>query len=32
MMGEAVERGTGEPLRAENLGPFLEGQIAGHHR
>jgi len=31
MVGEAVEQSAGEPLRAEDLGPFGEGQIAGDH-
>jgi hypothetical protein len=29
VMGEAVEQGAGEPLGAEDLGPFVKGQIAG---
>ena len=31
-MGEPVEQGAGEAFGAEDLGPFLEGQIAGHQR
>ena len=27
-MGEAVEQSAGEPLGAEDLGPFVEGEIA----
>ncbi len=30
-MREPVKQCAGEPLRAEDLGPFLEGQIGGHH-
>ncbi len=30
MVGEAVEEGSGETLRAEDLGPFVEGQVAGN--
>ena len=29
MVGEAVQQRTGQPLRAEDLGPFVEGQIGG---
>ena len=29
-MGEAVEQGSGEAFGAEDFGPFLEGQVAGH--
>jgi hypothetical protein len=29
-MGEPVEQGAGEAFRAEDFGPFLEGQVAGH--
>ena len=29
VVGEAVEECTGEPLRTEHLGPFVEGQIGG---
>ena len=32
MVGEPVEQGSGQPFRAEDLGPFLEGQVAGHQR
>ena len=31
-MGQAVEERAGEPLGAESLGPFVEGQIAGDQR
>ena len=27
MVGEAVEESPGEPFRAEDLGPFVEGQV-----
>ena len=30
-MSEPVQQGPGEPLRAKDLGPFLEGQIRGQH-
>ena len=30
MVGEPVQQGSGEPLRAEDLGPLVEGQIGGH--
>jgi hypothetical protein len=30
VMGKAVEQCSGEPFRAEDLGPFLEGQVACH--
>ncbi len=29
VMGGAIEQGAGEALGAKDLGPFLEGQIAG---
>ena len=29
-MGEPVEQGAGEPFGAEDLGPFLEGQVRGY--
>jgi hypothetical protein len=29
VMGEPVEQGAGEPFGAEDLGPFLEGQVRG---
>jgi hypothetical protein len=29
VVGEAVEQGSGEAFGAEDLGPLLEGQIAG---
>jgi len=32
VMGSAVEQSAGEPFGAEDLGPFLEGQVAGHQR
>ena len=32
VMGNAVEQSTGKPFGAEDLGPFLEGQVAGHQR
>jgi hypothetical protein len=28
-VGEAVEEGPGEPFRAEDLGPLVEGQVGG---
>jgi len=28
-MGDAVEQGAGEAIGAEDLGPLLEGQVAG---
>ena len=28
-MSEAVQECTGEPLRAEDLGPLVEGQVGG---
>jgi hypothetical protein len=28
----AVEQSSGEPLRAEDLGPLVEGQVAGDER
>ncbi len=28
-MGEAVEERAGEALAAEDLGPFIEGEVAG---
>ena len=31
MVGEPVQQRAGQPLRAEDLGPFVEGQIGGHH-
>ena len=31
MVGEPVQQGSGEALRAEDLGPFVEGQIGGNH-
>ena len=30
-MSEPVKQGAGEPLGAKDLGPFLEGQVCGHH-
>ena len=32
VMCEPIEQGAGQALRAEDFGPFLERQIAGHHR
>jgi hypothetical protein len=32
VMGNAVEQSASEPFEAEDLGPFLEGQVAGHQR
>ena len=33
MVGEAVEQGAREALRAEGLGPFIEGHVGGdEHR
>jgi len=29
VVGEAVEQGAGEALAAEDVGPFVEGEIAG---
>ena len=31
-MGQPVEQRAGEPFRAKDLGPFVEGQIRGHQR
>ena len=31
-MSESVKEGPGEPLRAKDLRPFLEGQICSHHK
>ena len=31
VVGEPVQQGTGEAVRAEDLGPFVEGQGGGHH-
>ena len=28
-MSEAIQQGSGQPLRAEDLGPLVEGQICG---
>ena len=30
MVGEAVEESSGQPFRAEHLGPLDEGQVGGH--
>ncbi len=30
-MSEPVQEGPGESLGAKDLGPFLEGQVGGHH-
>ena len=30
VVGQAVEQRAGEPLGAEHLGPFVEGQVRGH--
>ncbi len=30
VMGEPVQQRPGQPLRAEDLGPFVEGQVGGH--
>ena len=30
MVGEAVEESSGQPFRAEDLGPLDEGQVGGH--
>ena len=30
VVGEAVQQGSGEAFRAEDLGPLVEGQIGGH--
>jgi hypothetical protein len=30
-MREPIQQSAGEPFGAQNLGPFLEGQVAGHH-
>jgi len=32
VVGDAVEQGAGEPLGAEDLGPFVERQVAGDER
>ena len=29
MVGEPVQQRPGQPLRAEDLGPFVEGQVGG---
>jgi len=29
MVGQAVEEGPGEPFRAKDLGPLVEGQVGG---
>lgn len=29
LVGEPVQQGTGRPLRAQHLGPFLKWQVAG---
>ena len=31
MVGEPVQQCPGEPFRAEDLGPLVEGQIGGDH-
>ena len=31
-MSEPVKEGPGEPLGAKDLGPFLKGQVGGHHK
>ena len=31
VVSEPVQQRSGEPFRAEDLGPFVEGQIGGHH-
>ena len=28
-MSEAIQQGAGQPLRAEDLGPLVEGQVGG---
>ena len=30
MVGEAVQQRSGETLRAEDLGPLVEGKVGGH--
>ena len=30
MVGEPVQQRSGQPLRSEDLGPFVEGQVGGH--
>src|SRR6516162_2913041 len=30
VVGEAIQQGAGEPLRAKHAGPLVERQIAGH--
>ena len=32
MVGEAVEKGSGEPLAAQDLGPLLERQVGGDNQ
>ena len=32
VVGEPVEQSAGQPLGAEDLGPFLEWQVAGDQR
>jgi len=31
-VSEPVKQCAGEPLRAKDFGPFLEGQVSGHHK
>ena len=30
MVGEAVQQCSGEPFRAKDLGPLVEGKVGGH--
>jgi hypothetical protein len=30
-MGKPVQQSAGEPFGAQDLGPLLKGQVAGHH-
>ena len=32
VMGKPVQQGAGEPFGAEDIGPFVEGQVAGDQR
>ena len=31
VVGEAIQQGSGEPFRTEDLGPLAEGEISGYH-
>ena len=32
VVGKPVQQRAGQPFRAEDFGPFLEWQVAGHQR